>query len=221
MSSQSYEVEKPKTKLLAAHVLHEDCRGGPFLTSLALSIPWLVAASLQSLPLFMRLLPMALCPHLAIFHVRTPIVLDVKVKAAQLCPTLFDPRDYTVHGILQATGHLPNPGIEPRSPALQADSLPAEWVPSPYTCPRPSSFTQALRRKGTREPREADLDLTRVFCFLEPAPPTIFPRLHLSCWMQVPTTRVLWARPERPPDRNVDPEGCFVHQKRSLLGSCK
>ena len=44
--------------------------------------------------------------------------------------------DYTVHGILQARilewvafpspGGLPNPGIEPRSPALQVDSLPAE-----------------------------------------------------------------------------------------------
>ena len=44
---------------------------------------------------------------------------------------------YTVHGILQARilewnsifllqGDLPNPGIEPRSPALQADALPAE-----------------------------------------------------------------------------------------------
>ena len=44
--------------------------------------------------------------------------------------------DYTVHGILQArilqwvafpfSGDLPNPGIEPRSPTLQADYLPAE-----------------------------------------------------------------------------------------------
>ena len=45
----------------------------------------------------------------------------------QLCPTLWDPMDYTVHGILQARilervaifsspGDLPNPGIEPRSP---------------------------------------------------------------------------------------------------------
>ena len=49
---------------------------------------------------------------------------------------LCDPLDYTVHGILQARilewvafpspGDLPNPGIEPRSPALQVDSLPAE-----------------------------------------------------------------------------------------------
>ena len=35
-----------------------------------------------------------------------PVVMygceKVKVKAAQLCPTLWDPMDYTVHGILQA-----------------------------------------------------------------------------------------------------------------------
>ena len=44
--------------------------------------------------------------------------------------------DYTVHGILQARklkwvaipspGDLSNPGIEPRSPTLQVDSLPVE-----------------------------------------------------------------------------------------------
>ena len=44
--------------------------------------------------------------------------------------------DYTVHGILQASilewqhfpspGDLSNPGIKPRSPALEVDSLPAE-----------------------------------------------------------------------------------------------
>ena len=49
----------------------------------------------------------------------------------------------TVHGILQArilewvaisfSRDLPNPGIEPGSPALQADSLPTDlqWKPSP------------------------------------------------------------------------------------------
>ena len=59
----------------------------------------------------------------------------MKVKIAQLCPTLCDLIDYTVT-ILQARilewvafpspEDLPNPGIEPRSPALQVDSLPAE-----------------------------------------------------------------------------------------------
>ena len=61
---------------------------------------------------------------------------SMKVNIAQSCPTLCDPMDYVVHGILQArilewvafpffrgSSHL---GIEPRSPALQVNSLPAE-----------------------------------------------------------------------------------------------
>ena len=65
----------------------------------------------------------------------------MKVKVAQPCPTLCDPIDYTVHGILQARilewvafpspGVLPDPGIEPRSPALQVDSLPSEPTGKP------------------------------------------------------------------------------------------
>ena len=62
-----------------------------------------------------------------------------EVKVAQLCPILCDPMDYKVHGILQARvgslsltlGDLPNPGIEPRSPALQVASLPAELQGNP------------------------------------------------------------------------------------------
>ena len=60
----------------------------------------------------------------------------VKVKGAQSCLTLCDPMDYKVHGILQArilewvafpfSRDLSNPGIEPRSPKLHVDSLPAE-----------------------------------------------------------------------------------------------
>ena len=65
----------------------------------------------------------------------------------QSCLTLFDPMDYSplgssVHGILQArilewvgfpfSRGFPNPGIEPRSPALQADSLPAEPPGKPF-----------------------------------------------------------------------------------------
>ena len=58
------------------------------------------------------------------------------MKAAQLCLTLCDPMDYTVHGILQSrilewvafpfSRSLPKPGIEPWPPTLQVDSLPAE-----------------------------------------------------------------------------------------------
>ena len=64
----------------------------------------------------------------------------VKTKVAQSCVTLWDPIDCSppgssVHGVLEARilewlfpspGDLPKPGIEPRSPALQMDSLPSE-----------------------------------------------------------------------------------------------
>ena len=66
-------------------------------------------------------------------------------EVTQSCPTLCDPMDYSppgfsVHGIFQvwilheywsglplpSPGDLPDPGIEPRSHALQADALPSE-----------------------------------------------------------------------------------------------
>ena len=64
----------------------------------------------------------------------------MKVSVAQSCPTLCGPMDCSppgssVHGILQARilewvaipfpGDIPNPGMEPGSPALQVDSLPS------------------------------------------------------------------------------------------------
>ena len=60
----------------------------------------------------------------------------MKMKVTQLCLTLCDPINYTVRGILKArilewvafpfSKGSSYPGIEPRSAALQADSLPAE-----------------------------------------------------------------------------------------------
>ena len=62
----------------------------------------------------------------------------MKALVAQLCLTLCDPMDCSPSGslsmkfsrqedysglLLPAPGDLPNPGIEPRSLALQADSL--------------------------------------------------------------------------------------------------
>ena len=62
-------------------------------------------------------------------------------EVAQSCPTLCDPTDCSlpgssVHGIFQARvlewvafpspGNLPDPGVEPRSPTLQADALTSE-----------------------------------------------------------------------------------------------
>ena len=68
-----------------------------------------------------------------------------EVKITQSCPTLCDLMDYAVNGILQAMdwrpflsfgpflspGGLPNPGMEPRSPALQVGSLPTELPENP------------------------------------------------------------------------------------------
>ena len=62
---------------------------------------------------------------------------ESEVKVAQSCPTLCDSKDYAVHEILQARilewvafpfsrGILQTPGMEPSSPALRVDSLPAE-----------------------------------------------------------------------------------------------
>ena len=67
--------------------------------------------------------------------------MKVKLLASQSCPTLCNPLDYSppsscVHGILQArilewvamsfSSDLPDPRIEPGSPALQVDSLLSE-----------------------------------------------------------------------------------------------
>ena len=69
-------------------------------------------------------------------------------EVAQSYPALCDPMDSSlsgssIHGIFQAymcwsgllfpsPGDLPKPGIEPRSPALQADVLPSEPPGKPW-----------------------------------------------------------------------------------------
>ena len=59
----------------------------------------------------------------------------MKVKVTQLCLTLCNPMDSPwnspgqntgVGSLIPSPGSLPNPGIEPRSPVLQTDSLPAD-----------------------------------------------------------------------------------------------
>ena len=53
----------------------------------------------------------------------------LKVKITQSCPSLCDPMEFSrpeYRYPFPSPGDLPSPGIEPTSPALQADSLPAE-----------------------------------------------------------------------------------------------
>ena len=76
----------------------------------------------------------------------SPLYVGVKVLVTQSCLTLCDsmdcsPPSSSVHGVLQArilewiafpfSRDLPNPEIDPRSPALRVDSLPAEPQGSP------------------------------------------------------------------------------------------
>ena len=67
---------------------------------------------------------------------------NYKIKVTQSCLTLCDPLDYMVHGLLQVrilewvafpfSRDLPNPGIEPRSPALQVNSYQLSHKGSPW-----------------------------------------------------------------------------------------
>ena len=84
-------------------------------------------------------------PHILIVQTLSCVCL-----VTQLCPTLCDPMDRSLpcsslhsHGERQKywsglscppPGDLPNPGIEPRSPILQADSLPSEPPGKPKLC---------------------------------------------------------------------------------------
>ena len=58
--------------------------------------------------------------------------IRMKVKVTHFCPTLCDPMDYTVHGILQdkilkrIAFSFSRGSSQPRSPSLQVGFLPAE-----------------------------------------------------------------------------------------------
>ena len=76
------------------------------------------------------------------------------VLVTQLCPTVCNPMDCSppvssAHGILQASilewvaipspGDLPDPGIKPRPPPLQADSLLSESPGKPVNLKYPAN----------------------------------------------------------------------------------
>ena len=87
----------------------------------------------------------------------------MKVKVIQPYLTL----NYTVHGILQArilewvavpfSRRMSHPGIEPRSPTLQADSLPAEPQKKPKT--KSNEGLNSLFMKVKEESQKAGLKL--------------------------------------------------------------
>ena len=98
------------------------------------------------------------------------------VKVAQSCLTLCNPTAYTAHGILQARilewvaldfpspGDLPNQGIKPKSPTLQADSLPAEPQGKPkITITQPKAAKQPSQPWTDIQETTAILNLWTLF----------------------------------------------------------
>ena len=100
------------------------------------------------------------------------IIKSVLCLVTQLCSTLCKPMDCSlpgssVHGILQArilewvampsSGDLPNPEIEPRSPALKVDSSPSD----PTGKPKNTGVSSHPFSRESSRPRNQ----TRLSCF--------------------------------------------------------
>ena len=108
--------------------------------------------------------------------------------------TLWDPVDCSppgssVHGILQARvlewvaipspGDLPNPGIKPRSPTLQADALPSKQPAKCWTI-RVQQITSAFQASFLRE--VAASELTETSWLWKKTARTKFPRTEQTGW---------------------------------------
>ena len=68
--------------------------------------------------------------------------------AHQAPPSMgFSRQEYWSWLPLPSPGHLPDPGIEPRSPTLQADALTSEppGKPQEITIPAPKMFREELK----------------------------------------------------------------------------
>ena len=65
---------------------------------------------------------------------------------------LGKPKNIGVGSPIPSPAHLPNPGIEPESPALQADYLPAELPGKPNKLKKKNSLAAILRKTQTGLP---------------------------------------------------------------------
>ena len=105
-------------------------------------------------------------------HQGSPWCVYVCMTVTQLCLTLCDPTDCSPSGSsvhefsrqeywsglpFPAPGYLPNPGIEPGSPALQPDSLPSEPQGKPYfsMCLHTKEKTHVISISKSTEARRA------------------------------------------------------------------
>ena len=151
-----------------------------------------------------------------------PLALFVQFSSvAQSCPTLCDPMDYRVHGILQArilecaAFSFSRGSSEPRSPALQASSLPAEPQGKPKNIGVGSpSLLQGLF--STQESNWGLLNCRQILYQLryQGSPQALFvvmlPKVHFTSHSRMSGTRWIasWLSGSRP----------FLHS--SFMHSC-
>ena len=152
------------------------------------------------------------------------MVEKVKVWVAQSCPTLCDPWTVAHQALLSvefsrheywswlpfpSPGDLPDPGIKPGSPPVQADSLPSEPVYLPLWWRRPLSidwktvlhYTEIISSFHfwmTNAPKLSTASLLRA-CTCSSSPDTSDPSVALS--MVESLKLVPHASPNQPEDR--------------------
>ena len=78
--------------------------------------------------------------------------VDCRLQPARfLCPQGFSRQDYWSGLPYPPPGDFPNPGIKPRSPASQADSLPSELSGKSICIYRHGHFTTWAKRTGAQD----------------------------------------------------------------------
>ena len=132
----------------------------PLPHHLSILQPILQASTLATPPVLLLLRPLMLLMCKSSGHLA---VCALKVEVAQSCMTLCNPMAYTVHGILQArtlewvASPSPRGSSQPRSPALQVDSSPAEPPEKPRNTGVGSRFFTdwAIREAHGKEGRKS------------------------------------------------------------------
>ena len=139
----------------------------------------------------------------------------MKVKVTQSYPTLCNPTDYTVHGVLQArilewvavpfSRGSPQPRDWTLASQLQADSLPAE----PQGSPRILEWVAYLFSRGSSCPR----NWTQVSCIAGGFLTTCAMRKPLfPCPVCSPVNLLFWKHPRRVLYTCIEWFLCHTHQ---------
>ena len=131
MIQQSYswvQIQKKKKKRRRKHILKDIC------TSMFIAVLFIIAkiwkpSTCPSTNEWIKMSyinPVAYCTVLSHSIVSNSLQPNGLQPARLLCPWGFSRQEYWSGFPCPPAGDLPNPGTEPRSPAVKADSLPSE-----------------------------------------------------------------------------------------------